>query len=402
MKRKVKKKRKTEATINAYLDEYRQALASEELQQAESVTAEGIQDILEEFHEKVSLRLRQKGEAEAPSLVDQITEEEREAFDSQPPLEHPVDAVEVEEEIVEEGITAEELKAQAAGLYERATGLVLETIRQAEKGFLPNIDELSELARQMLDLMSVDSGLLLVATDRRQEFSVSTHCVNVAVLGLRLTQTLQYSREEQIKVAVAALLHEIGVVKVVKKLMHQPGQVSSEVRQRPLYSAEILGGLGPDYKWLVETVKQVYEREDGSGLPLGLTGHNIREEAKILGVVDVLEACIHQRPYRGALTGYQLFCELTTVSSKSFSGQIVKALLKSFSLYPYNEYVILNTGEIAKVVEINHTNLLRPRVKLLYDADGRRLREDQEIDLRNNPSRNITQAIAYDTLPVAG
>ena len=392
MKRRIKRKRKTEATINAYLEEYRDALASQEIQQSESVTAEGIQDILEEFHSKVSARLGQKGEAEVVALLDQLTEEEGESFDPQQPLEQKGDVVEVEEAIED----------QTLRLYEKATDLVLETIRQADNGLLPDMDGFDELAQQMVDLMSVDSSLLLVATDRRQEFAVSTHCVNVAILGLRLVETLQYSREEQIKVAVAALLHEIGVVKVAKKLMHHPGQVSSEVRQRPVYSAEILNELGPDYEWLIETVRQVYERENGSGLPFGLTGKDIREEAKILGVVDVLEACIHQRPYRGALTGYQLFCELTTVSSQSFSDQIIKALLKSFSLYPYNEYVILSTGEIAKVVEVNQKNLLRPRVKLLYDVQGKRFGEDQEIDLQTNPSRSIAKAITYDSLPEAG
>ena len=387
----VKRERNTAATINAYLEEYRQALASDEIQQAKSVTAEGIQDILEEFHEKVSLRLAQKGEAETDFLLDQLTEEEREAFDPQQPLEHKADVVEVEE-VVED---------QTVRFYKKATDLVLESIRQADQGLLPDMDGISKLAEQMVDLVSADSSLLLVATDRRQEFAVSTHCVNVAILGLRLTQTLQHGREEQIRVGVAALLHEIGVVKVAKKLMHHLGKVSSEVRQRPAYSAEILSELGPDYKWLVETVSQVYERENGSGLPLGLTGKDIREEAKILGIVDVLEACIHQRPYRGALTGYQLFCELTTVSRKSFSNQIVKALLQSFSLYPYNEYVILNTGEIAKVVGVNPTNLLRPRVKLLFDADGKRLGGNQEVDLQENSSRNIAKAIPYDTLPEA-
>ena len=387
----VKRERNTAATINAYLEEYRQALASDEIQQAKSVTAEGIQDILEEFHEKVSLRLAQKGEAETDFLLDQLTEEEREAFDPQQPLEHKADVVEVEE-VVED---------QTVRFYKKATDLVLESIRQADQGLLPDMDGISKLAEQMVDLVSADSSLLLVATDRRQEFAVSSHCVNVAILGLRLAQKLQYSREDQIRVGVAAFLHEIGVVKVAKNLMHHSGKVSSEVRQRPAYSAEILSELGPDYKWLVETVSQVYERENGSGLPLGLTGKDIREEAKILGIVDVLEACIHQRPYRGALTGYQLFCELTTVSRKSFSNQIVKALLQSFSLYPYNEYVILNTGEIAKVVGVNPTNLLRPRVKLLFDADGKRLGGNQEVDLQENSSRNIAKAIPYDTLPEA-
>ncbi|MEE8348914.1 MAG: HD domain-containing phosphohydrolase [Acidobacteriota bacterium] len=392
MKRKVKKKRKTEAAINSYLDEYHLALASEDVQQSERVTAEGIQDIFEEFHEKILSRSREKGEAQAPSLLNQLTEEDGEAFHPQPSLDPPAEAIAVEKEIED----------PSGKLYQKAVELVLEAIQLAENGLLPNMDGLSGLVQSMIDLVSVDSRLLLAATDRSQEFAVSTHCVNVAILGVRLTQTLQCTPERQLKVAVAALLHEIGVVKFAKKVMYDPEQVSAEVRQRPLYSAEILGELGPDYKWLVETVKQVYEREDGGGMPLGLTGKDIREEAKILGAVDVLEACIHKRPHRAALTGYHLFCELTTVSSQSFSQHIVKALLKSFSLYPYNEYVILNTREIAKVVEVNHTNLLRPRVQLLYDADGKQLEGDQEIDLHKNTSRHITKAITYDDLSSGG
>ena len=91
MKRKVKRKRNSAVTINASLEEYRQALASDEIQQAESVTAEGIQDILEEFHEKVSLRLALTGEASPLPLLDQLTAAEIEAFDPRQPLEHQAD-----------------------------------------------------------------------------------------------------------------------------------------------------------------------------------------------------------------------------------------------------------------------------------------------------------------------
>ncbi|MDA2935390.1 HD domain-containing protein, partial [Acidobacteria bacterium AH-259-D05] len=229
--------------------------------------------------------------------------------------------------------------------------------------------------------------------DRRQEFTVTNHCVNVAILGLRISQTLKYDLQKQIKVGLAALLHEIGVAWMVK----EPGPVSPDMPQRPVYSAEILTKLGPEYDWLVETAAQVFERENGSGFPLGLTGKDICEEAKILGVADIFEACIHNRPHRKALTGYQFLYELTGGATKSFSDRIVKAVLDSFSLYPYNEHVILNTDEVGRVVEVNPKNLLRPLIKILFNSEGEPLDKPREIDLTQYPAIYITRAITYDT-----
>ncbi|MDA2935585.1 HD domain-containing protein, partial [Acidobacteria bacterium AH-259-D05] len=385
MSRKDKNNRRKAEKIDAYLEEYRQEMSSREALDSDPAVTEGIQDILEQFRENVSKATLGGGEGQtdAVSLVDKLTQEEREAFDPREGLENKGDVI------------AREVEEEAITVYQKATNLVLEAIRQAQEDSPPHMGEFTQIVEQMLDSLSSDSVLMLAATDRAQKFAVSSHCVNVAILALRLAQTLKRNREMQIKVGVAALLHEVGVVKLAARLVHSSGQVSSEVRQRPIFSAQILGKLGPEYLWLVETVGQVYEREDGSGYPSGLSGKDIREEAKILGVADVLEACIHDRPYRRALTGYQLFHELTAVGSNSFSDHIIKALLKTFSLYPYNEYVILNTGEIGKVIEVNPSSLLRPRVKLLYDGEGKPLREQIEVDLQNNPSRHITKAIAY-------
>jgi HD-GYP domain-containing protein (c-di-GMP phosphodiesterase class II) len=239
----------------------------------------------------------------------------------------------------------------------------------------------------------------LLATDRRQEFAVSAHSVNVTILSLRLAQTLNYNLESQVRVGLAALLHEMGVVSLPKRLLHETKPVSSEVRQRPVYGARILQGFYPEHDWLFETVGQVYEREDGNGFPLGLAGKEIREEAKILGIMDVFEACIHDRPYRKALTGYQLLEELTHHDTKSFSDRIVKALLNSFSLYPYNEYVLLNTKELARVVEVNPANSFRPLVQILYDRKGMPYEKPRETDLAQSSLLFITEAISYHELP---
>jgi HD-GYP domain-containing protein (c-di-GMP phosphodiesterase class II) len=405
-----------EQKIEQYLEEYRQKLGSQEILNSKPTPVEGIEDILDEFRARSSpqqatpeqptpeLPTPESPTPEQPAspnetwLPDRISQEELNEFDSG-------DLLEAQLESDLEGyraISGEFPGDESAQLYEKATVLVLESICRAEKDQSPDVEEGKRVVRQMDDSISKDASLLLAATDRIQEFAVSTHCVNVAILGLRIAQSLNYSEESKMNVGLAALLHEIGVVKLSRRMVHERGKVDQEVRHRPVYSAEILERLGSEYDWLVQTVRQVYEREDGTGFPLGLKGKDIREEAKILGIVDVLEACIHERPYRRAMTGYQLFHELTSAANQRFESRIVKALLKCFSLYPYNEYVLLNTGEIGKVIEIRETNLLRPKLRMLYDSSGRPLEDGPELDLESNPSRHINKAITYHQLPAKG
>ena len=334
----------------------------------------------------LSQRLRHGNVLIEASLIETVSQQELEEFQLQ----------QVEES---KAPLEDKIEAEPASLYKAATAYVLESIRQTQKRTAPNIERGQELVKRIIDSIMDNSALLLLATDRRQEFAVSAHSVNVAILSLRLAQTLNYNREDQVKVGLTALLHEMGVASLPKRLLHETGPVSSEVRQRPVYGAKILQGFYPEYDWLFETVGQVYEREDRSGFPLGLEGKEIREEAKILGIMDVFEACIHDRPYRKALTGYQLLEELTRDDTKSFSDRIVKALLNSFSLYPYNEYVLLNTKELARVVEVNPANSFRPLVQILYDSNGVPLEEPRETDLAQSSLLFITQAISYHELP---
>ncbi|MEE8348913.1 MAG: HD domain-containing phosphohydrolase [Acidobacteriota bacterium] len=288
-------------------------------------------------------------------------------------------------------------------LYDESQAFVLDSIRKADRGEGPDVEAAGKLVGSLGASLDSSIDLLLKSTDRAQPFSLSNHCVNVAVFGMTMAKTSNFDDESLQKVGVAALLHEIGAVKLPQNLIYKEGGLNRNevelLRQRPQQSADILRSLGPDYSWLVEIVSQVYERENGAGFPLGLPGNAIVEEAKILGVADIFEACIHVRPYRAAMTGYEALRQLTSDGVKLFSDRIVKSLMNSFTLYPYNEYVKLNSGEIGQVVEVNRHNLFRPVVRILYDRQGNRVQEMRTADLGENASLFISQAITVDALP---
>ena len=384
--------------------------------------------IEEEVAEAQAEESQPQGEQDSRAIVEE--ESEGKAFseiilgpkaEESRPQENPEGEVSVEEEIEAERVRQElarikredaqsrkvlqsqvvgeeDIDAETSSLYTIATAYVLESIRRVEQKESPDIDKGKELVQRLSDSIGQSSALLLLATDRRQDFAVSTHCVNVSILSLRLSQTLGYLLQKQIEVGLAALLHEIGVAKLPERMLQDPGQMRPEARQRPVYGAKILEELCPEYGWLAKTVGQVYERENGSGFPQGLKGEDICEEAKILGIMDVFEACIHDRPHRKALTGYQLLDAFTRGETESFASHLVKALIEGFSVYTYNEYVVLNTDEMGRVVEVNSGNLCRPLVRILYDKERKTVAQPLEIDLAETPSLFITKAVTYDEL----
>lgn len=288
-------------------------------------------------------------------------------------------------------------------LYQRATDFVLRSIRSLNEGGSPDLKQGERLIQELDQSLAESQTLLMQATARDQDYSLSGHSVNVTILSLKIVQTLGWSSSGVRRVGLAALVHEIGVFKLPPGLAHSQAALDKTelnlLRRRPVFTAQILGEKLSGYGWLAEIVGQVYEREDGSGFPLGLKGKAISEEAKVIGLADFFEACIHRRPYRAPLTGYQTLFELTTEYSDAFADRIVKALIKSLSLYPYNEFVVLDSGEIGRVIGINPEKLSRPVIEILFDSEDTLTVQSRTVDLAAEPERYIAKSIPVQELP---
>ncbi|GAB4251676.1 MAG: hypothetical protein Kow00109_27340 [Acidobacteriota bacterium] len=286
----------------------------------------------------------------------------------------------------------EERASRAPGngnLYDDLTAFVLQAIRRAAVGGAPFRATAEQLVGRMIKALQVSDELLARALNRRQLFSVTGHSVNVAVIALRVGLEAGESENFLSRLGVAALLHEIGVVRLPERLIFREAPLSEEelsvLRRRALFSAQVLRQeFGP----VEEIVAQVFEREDGSGAPLGLRGAEIRPEAKILGVADCFEACIHDRPYRKPMSAYKTLWLLAR--AKEFDREVVRHLVRALTPFPLNELVRLDGGEVARVVRVHRENPERPVVRVVLDAAGKWPDRDIEIDLAQVPHRRIT------------
>jgi HD-GYP domain-containing protein (c-di-GMP phosphodiesterase class II) len=300
------------------------------------------------------------------------------------------------------GSTVDAQSQPAQQLYARVVGSVQGWIKAAGSRTLAGLDAGWAVAAEIVRALEYDSALLLAATDRFQEFSVSAHSANVAILAVRFADTMGRARQFQERVCMAALFHEIGVGKLSRGLMFKKDPLTPEavqfLRSRPLLSAEMLQSLGEPSGDLAEIVGQVFERANGSGLPLGREGNEIREEARILGIVDAFETCIHSRPYRKAFTGYQTLQEFSTDPTAPFADDEVKTLIRSVSLFPYNELLRLSNGDVARVVDINPENLSRPVVEVVSGKPGPVPNAAKLLNLAENPSLQISEVISLERL----
>jgi HD-GYP domain-containing protein (c-di-GMP phosphodiesterase class II) len=288
-----------------------------------------------------------------------------------------------------------------AALYKEAFESVKVCIEAAQKAQRIAIQQLADLSRRMVQSVTENKSLLMLATDRAPAFSVQQHSINVAVIAVHVGQTLKMAEDRLVRICLAGLVHDVGSVKLPKTLIAKYGALTApeldEVRRRPLYSEQLLSGY-EGFNWLPQIAGQVYERENGSGYPRGILGRDIRLEAKVLGAADTFEACTHRRMQRAAMTGYQAI-EIMTTESHRFSDAVVRAVLSALSVYPLNEFVLLNTGEIGQVTDINPNNPLRPIIRVLYSGEGEELASPRGIDLVQNSQLWIKSALTLDELP---
>lgn len=130
------------------------------------------------------------------------------------------------------------------------------------------------------------------------------HGVLVANLTYALAKEYGMSEAEAYELKVAAMVHDIGKLKLSeylygrtneslpeeeKKYMSMHSKISYDVLKKYDYSDNIM-----------EVVLSHHECYDGSGYPDGLVGEDIPVGARILKVTDEFAALISDRPYRKA------------------------------------------------------------------------------------------------------
>ncbi|MDO8531128.1 MAG: HD domain-containing phosphohydrolase, partial [Dehalococcoidia bacterium] len=152
----------------------------------------------------------------------------------------------------------------------------------------------------------------------------------VAALAVSVAQVMGLARED---VEEAAYLHDIGLLALPEEALNRRGVLSPEEREKMVKHPEVGARLLSDARIqssVRDAVLHHHENFDGSGYPLGLAREAIPLAARILRVVDSLEAMTTPRSYRKkVITRSQALKEMQQKAGKLYDPQVVSALEKA-------------------------------------------------------------------------
>ncbi len=260
------------------------------------------------------------------------------------------------------------------------------------------IDLARNTVSKILDDLSLNRDLIVSLLDLRtyNDYTFS-HSVNVTILTLVLGVALSLNELEIRDLGIGALLHDIGMARIPKKIYLKPGPLTKReyeiIKEHPKIGFDLLKWNQDISLVAAHIAYQHHERMNGSGYPRGLLGERIHRFAQIAMVADVYDALTSDRSYRKRVLPHEAVEYLMGGAGTLFSLKVVEVFVKHVAIYPIGVMVRLNTGEKGVVAKINKPLLARPVIKIIYDKDGNLLKKPKMADLSKEFTLSIVEVL---------
>jgi HD-GYP domain-containing protein (c-di-GMP phosphodiesterase class II) len=286
--------------------------------------------------------------------------------------------------------------------YIEAVKMVDSMLKAVEQKGKVSSAEITKVTEELVQLVAdhADQMVAFTIQKRSKQSTPAISSVNCLILSVVIGLNMKLPRHHLMHLALGALAHDIGMVKVPKAVVDKSDNLTPEevelirrhARDSYTFAIKLLGL--PEEAGLVAL--QHHERWDGKGYPNGIAGENISLLARIVSVADAFEAMVRDRPYRNSMIGYQAMRQILNDNSRRFDSEILKVFIKSMGIYPIGSIVLLNDGSIGRVERVHGDAPLRPVLQLIVDKRGRKLAPDRAptIDLLQEKSLFIARAIS--------
>ena len=164
------------------------------------------------------------------------------------------------------------------------------------------------------------------------DFNTYSHCYRVAQMSLYISKCLGLTSEEINNLWYAAILHDMGKIKVPVKILSKKDSLDDNdwniIKQHPENGYKLIKRERIATKDILEGIISHHERWNGNGYPNGLKGEEIPLCGRIITVADTLDAMVNSRPYRYfPLSVDEALTEVNIHAGIQFDPYIVKNLL---------------------------------------------------------------------------
>ncbi len=164
---------------------------------------------------------------------------------------------------------------------------------QADAELIVNFEDLLELGFMFANIV-----------DSKSPFTFS-HSLGVKAVAGWLAECLHLPADERESVILAALLHDLGKLRVEDRMLDKPGPYDEQERRlmhRHVFDTWQLLKRIHGFEHIARIASMHHETLDGQGYPQRLSAGDLPLAARIVAVADVFQALVQNRPYRAPMT----------------------------------------------------------------------------------------------------
>jgi HD-GYP domain-containing protein (c-di-GMP phosphodiesterase class II) len=189
-----------------------------------------------------------------------------------------------------------------------------------------------------LELSTAYRGTAMLLGDviEADDAYTGSHSRDVVDLVVSVADKLGLGSRDRQRAEFAALLHDVGKVKIPAAVIHKPGPLDDTewalMKTHTIIGESMLGQIGGLLGEVGQIVRSCHERWDGAGYPDGLAGEDIPLAARIVCTCDAWSAMTTDRSYRKARSAKDAEAELRECSGTHFDPRVVHALIDVLSV----------------------------------------------------------------------
>jgi HD-GYP domain-containing protein (c-di-GMP phosphodiesterase class II) len=177
------------------------------------------------------------------------------------------------------------------------------------------------------------TAMLLGDVVEADDAYTGSHSRDVVGLVLDVADRLGLDARERRDAEFAALLHDIGKIKIPGEIINKPGKLTDEewgiMKTHTVEGERLLSQVGGILGNVGRIVRSCHEDWDGTGYPDGLVAEGIPLVARIVRACDAFSAMTTDRSYRKARPVDEAVAELKRCSGTDFDPAVVDALAAS-------------------------------------------------------------------------
>jgi putative nucleotidyltransferase with HDIG domain len=290
-------------------------------------------------------------------------------------------------------------------MYSNAVASAEVIYESTETEGIPDAPTALQTVEGLADAVTQNRTALMALTAMRNYDNYTfTHMVNVSILAMAQARALGIEGRLLREFGMSALMHDIGKVRTPKEILNKPGKLTDDefviMRRHVVDGAEILRRT-PEVPVLAPVVAfEHHLRLDGSGYPHTVIRESMNLGSMLCAISDVYDAMRSQRAYQQASPTDRILAVLKKNEGAQLDKHLVRRFTQLLGIYPPGNLVKLSTNEVAVVLRVHAPDPHRPRVRVLFDADGARLDLPFERNLWEPQGDRSAEALESVIAPV--